>query len=340
MAVNRNVHLVGSVPLPSSAAVFDIVGDKIGALAKRVPDGETGARSGWIGWQNDVLARSTGIAPGSTRVFQGMDIQLYRIVGTPKNVELLPLGYAEMALASYRDFAKARDAGKIAKHARFQVSLPTPFAVAFFYFEDEFVEPAWRLYEASMLDELAQIVAGIPNRELAIQWDIAVEITMALEAPDVAAKFPMDELVEAIARVSAKIPAEIELGMHLCYGDPDGTHVVEPKDTGLMVDLSNRLIAAIDRPIMWLHMPVPIGRDDAAYFQPLQGLHRPDGCDLFLGLVHLSDGAAGARRRLAAAKAVLEDEFGVATECGLGRRPPDVIPDLLALHTTVAQIEV
>jgi hypothetical protein len=29
-------------------------------------------------------------------------------------------------------------------------------------------------------------------------------------------------------------------------------------------------------------------------------------------------------------------EFGVATECGLGRRDPATIPDLLRLHAEVA----
>jgi len=28
--------------------------------------------------------------------------------------------------------------------------------------------------------------------------------------------------------------------------------------------------------------------------------------------------------------------FGVATECGLGRRPPETIPDLLRIHSEVA----
>jgi hypothetical protein len=27
------------------------------------------------------------------------------------------------------------------------------------------------------------------------------------------------------------VPAEVELGLHLCYGDPGHKHVVEPKDT-------------------------------------------------------------------------------------------------------------
>ena len=47
---------------------------------------------------------------------------------------------------------------------------------------------------------------------------------------------PMEPLVASIARASEHVPAEAELGLHLCYGDPGHKHVVEPKDTKLMVE--------------------------------------------------------------------------------------------------------
>ena len=105
-----------------------------------------------------------------------------------------------------------------------------------------------------------------------------------------------------------------------------------------MVELSNRLFADIKHPIAWLHMPVPRDRDDVAYFKPLKNLKLPRGTELYLGLVHRTDGVAGARRRLAAAKEVVTD-FGVATECGFGRRPPDTVPALLELHREVALMD-
>ena len=116
----------------------------------------------------------------------------------------------------------------------------------------------------------------------------------------------MEALVASIVRISEPIPADVELGLHLCYGDPGHKHVVEPKDTGLMVEFANRLSAEIKRPIAWLHLPVPRDRDDVAYFTPLRGLklHRETG--LYLGLVHLTDGVAGARRRLERAAAPRE----------------------------------
>ena len=48
-------HLVGSVPLASSEAVFRTVADEIGDRLRRIPDGETGPRSDWIVWQLPVF---------------------------------------------------------------------------------------------------------------------------------------------------------------------------------------------------------------------------------------------------------------------------------------------
>ena len=81
-------------------------------------------------------------------------------------------------------------------------------------------------------------------------------------------------------------------------------------------------------------MPVPRDRDDDPYFSPLRDLNLKSGTELYLGLIHLTDGIEGAKRRAAAAKRVIPD-FGVATECGFGRRPPETIPDLLRLHRAV-----
>ena len=77
------------------------------------------------------------------------------------------------------------------------------------------------------------------------------------------------------------------------------------------------------------------GRDDAAYFQPLEGLLLPPATEVYLGLIHATDGTSGAARRIESAQKFLAD-FGIATECGLGRRNPDSIPGLLALHADVA----
>jgi hypothetical protein len=82
-------------------------------------------------------------------------------------------------------------------------------------------------------------------------------------------------------------------------------------------------------------MPVPIERDDDAYFAPLDDLEIGD-TELFLGLLHKEDGADGAKRRIAAAERHV-GQFGVATECGMARDAErHEIAPLLALHREVA----
>jgi hypothetical protein len=97
----RPVLLVGSVPLESSKAVFEVVGTKLGKFIKRIPDGETGARKDWVVWQGDVFKNAQGLEPGSTRELQGgYRFTLYK-VKPGETVKFGPLGYAAAAIRSF-----------------------------------------------------------------------------------------------------------------------------------------------------------------------------------------------------------------------------------------------
>jgi hypothetical protein len=127
------------------------------------------------------------------------------------------------------------------------------------------------------------------------------------------------------------------MGLHLCYGNPDDEPLIAPVDTSTLVDISRDLLSRIKRRIDWIHMPVPKNRDDAAYFAPLNDLKLPDGTQLYLGLVHLADGVEGATRRMRAADKYVHG-YGVASECGLGRKHPTAIIPILDLHRQVATL--
>jgi len=131
------------------------------------------------------------------------------------------------------------------------------------------------------------------------------------------------------------VPADGEMGLPFCYGDGSHKHAVEPKHTGSAVELANRMVAQIRRPITWVHIPVPRGRAAAGYFAPLAGLKLKPGTELDLGLVHFTDRLEGAHHRIAGAKGAVSD-FGIATECRMGRRPPETIRNLLRLHREIA----
>lgn len=340
----RNVLLVGSVPLPTTEEVFRLAAAKVGPLLKRLPDGETGTRAYWITSQAYLLARHPQFEPAGHD--WDPDSGTVPESGAPKyrlkpgvasaDVKLPPLGYPAAARESYAIFARLKREGVIAPHTRFQVSLPTPMA-----FIVGLVDPASQAavapaFEARIEAELAEIVAAIPHGELAIQWDVCLEIFILEGIRQ--AYFP-DKFAGCVARLVAignRVPPAAELGYHFCYGDFRHKHTVEPKDTGLMVDMANAIARDLGRPMNWLHLPVPRERDDDAYFAPLTRLEKRPETELYLGLVHFTDGVAGSARRIAAAERHC-GAFGVATECGLGRRAPSTLPDLLELHAVIAR---
>jgi hypothetical protein len=133
------------------------------------------------------------------------------------------------------------------------------------------------------------------------------------------------------------VPQDVELGYHLCYGDLDAKHFIDPIDAGKMVELANALAASVRHPIAFLHMPVPIARSDDAFFKPMAGLKLSPQTELYLGLIHDSDGAEGAKRRAAAARNYVKD-FGIATECGMARqRTPELVRRLLEIHAAASR---
>jgi hypothetical protein len=152
---------------------------------------------------------------------------------------------------------------------------------------------------------------------------------------------PLQGNLERLTRLCEHIPGSIEVGVHLCYGDFQHQHMKQPQDSGNLVRVANGLLERVQRPIQWIHLPVPIDRTDDAYFAPLRELRLRPETELYLGLVHLRDGVEGTRRRIAAAQRVAPP-FGVATECGMGRRPvgrggaPDEFIDLLRIHREVS----
>ena len=337
----REVQLVGSVGLKDAESVFTTVSEILGARCSRIPDGETGARGYWIRWQQKTFDSHPDLEPESpTTSLKGFQDKVERVFHRvrdgvdPGAIDFGDLGYAKEAIASYATFSRLRDAGTIPAGTRFQVSLPTPMALlcGFIVADDRMkLEP---VVAAAMTRDAARIQRTIPADRLALQWDVCYEIVGADGGPPLPYSDPIDGSVDRIGRLCGLVAEGVELGIHLCYGDPGHKHIVEPGDLAVSVAFANGICTASPRQVDYVHMPVPKGRGDDAYFAPLKGLAMTPGTDLFLGLVHYTDGVEGTRARIAVAEKVVPN-FGVATECGFGRRDPDTIPDLLRIHADV-----
>jgi hypothetical protein len=339
--MTTTVHFVGSVPLPTADDTFRALA-ALGSRAPRLPDGEPGNRQNWIMSQHAVFERTGAFvryeeapdsrAPGVKRV-------RYRLrpgAAAPDAERLGPLGYAAGARESFATFGRLKHDGVIGPAARFQVSIPSPYDIVGFNVDHADYAKVYPVYERAVTAEVARIAALVPHQELAIQWDVAHEFEyLASKASPPFVPITRDEVVALLVRLGEAVPADIELGFHCCYGDYNHKHFIEPRDTSDMVDVMNRVAARVGRRVEFVHMPVPRNRSDAAYFAPLKKLKLRPETQLYLGLVHFSDGLSGAKKRIAAARKAIKG-FGIATECGLGRRKAETIPELLGIHAQAA----
>lgn len=359
--------MVGSVPLDGAEDVFRAVATEIGDRVRRIPDGETGDRALFTLWQGGVFARHPDFQRArDRRMLRIVETYELRAAADPSRLKFDALGYARAAKASYRVFKRLREDGVIRPGVRFQVSLPTPPATLSLVMAGRDVAAVEPAYEAAVLAELDEIAGAVPAEDLAIQWDAPYEVRVwAGNVPRFMPRSwfgpePRTRIVESLARLGERVPEGAELGYHLCHGDYAhtgnlflrlrgsprnrlvraavdallnriGRIVAGPPDTAATVtEMASALAVSSRRRVDFIHLPVPRRATDG-YFAPLAELELQPRTQLYLGLVHFSDGLEGTRRRIAHAERVVGD-FGIATECGWGRREPATIPGLLALH--------
>lgn len=366
----RGVHLVGSVPLDSADDVFRAVAGSLGDRLRRIPDGETGERFLFAGWQIKTFERHPSFEPvPGRRPMEVVPPHRLRAGVDAASVEFGELGFAAAAIDSYGVFSRLRSEGVIRPGVRFQVSLPTPVNCLAMVVDKRDIPSIERAYEAAIVREIDGIVAAVPPSELAIQWDCPWEVRVwdghlprFLVQPWFADV--RGGVLARLVRLGEHVPRDAELGYHLCHGDYEHTGNLifklrgeprsallralvsrasrelmvrvagPPRQARTIVQLANALSANVSRPVDFVHLPVP-RRADRRYFAPLGHLQLPPETELYLGLVHLTDGLAGTRRRIAIARQ-LRSEFGVSTECGWGRRDANSIDALIELHKQVS----
>jgi len=244
-------------------------------------------------------------------------------------------GYDTAALASYEVFKKLRTAGAIPRYVKFQVCLPTPQASGYLYVSGPARETYFGVYERALKTALANIVKAMPAADLTIQWDVCQEVLAFENYFKDRPPYYKKQIFDMLGRLGDAVPDDIEMGYHLCYGSPRDEHLVQPRDSAILVEMMDGIAAAARRRIDFLHIPVPKERVDEAYYAPLKRWKRPQGTKLYLGLLHHED-AAGDKARIAMARRFVDD-FGLSAECGWGRTEPGRLPGLLKGHREAAE---
>jgi hypothetical protein len=344
--VSSELLLVGSLPADSAEDALRSAAGLVGDLVFALPDGETGPRAAWVGYERERLVRPT---PGVVTVRETESP-----TGIPRHVYETPVfglgpGVTELhwdswprvddALASYQLFSALRADGVIPRELRFQVCLPFP-ASALNGFKADFAADypvAERAFEDLVARELKRLTEAIPPGELAIQWDVAYEVQ---DLEGVLAWTPegaWERFAGPVTRLTRLIPPEVLVGYHLCYGTFPEWPMYEARDLALLVRMANYAVAASGRPVDWLHLAGPrhLRSEDRSFFRPLADLE-PADARVFLGIVLPIDGAAGLRRRHATASRYLAD-FGVAMYCGFGRQPGQDGAETMREHARVVR---
>lgn len=364
-ADDGKVLIIGSVARPEDGwtveDVFRNCASHLGTYVSMLPDGELGDRTLWITYlARHVYHGHPDIVTVSRHTYEDWKPNGYNdqwrvtVREGVKAVRFPKIGYADEAKASYGVFRALRDQGVIPRGVRFMVALPlTESATRAFVGNVRDFQILWRGYNEALAREIADLADTIPHEDLAIQWDLARE-TGAVEGlefnfPDADLQelpaAPMDRYCRALEELCPSIPADVWLGLHVCYGSlghkpgesPDSAHHVPLRDLNVGVDLLNRGVEAAGRAVQFVHMPVRFtdGLSDG-FYRPLERLG-VGGARVYLGVIDPIDGLEGARRRVDVARKYLRD-FGLGTACGWGRRPlNERIEDLLTLERLVAE---
>ena len=209
-------HLVGGLQAPDAETAMRTTARILGRHLHGLTDGETGERSQWIWFQIEKLTAIDGIVNAGTHGNESADNPDYAVfpsLAIDPSVTALParsLGYADAAEASYAIFRALRDEGAIPEGVRFQVCVPTPYATVVAWVREADQERFFGVYADAIEAEVAEIARIVPSEDLALQFDVAVEVGALtgnfVAAGEMAGKaFVKDALRDAFARVPAGV---------------------------------------------------------------------------------------------------------------------------------------
>jgi hypothetical protein len=353
--IDDSVLLVGSLPFLTSEEAFRECSSKLRTDVVSLPDGEVGPRLIWVGYLGrTVYAEHPDLErqpEPEIELYDGPDPRkqqqaLWQASVSSPTYQLRPgvdefrfndLGYADFAVKSYASFTKLKSDGLIPEEVRFQLCLPgTGSAIDGF-----FPSPLWprmhRAYEDAIQNEIARVLEVIPADELAVQFDVCMEI-IDLSFGDAVGLplWPQETYAEKFERHSANfaplgaaVPDDrVLFGYHLCYGTLHGWPMSDIEDLGICVEVANAAVAKTGRRVDYIQMPVIKDPEDA-FFSPLAGLDVGETV-INLGMVH-GDGVDGFRNRAQLASRHLP-RFGISSVCGFGREPHVNMPGVLQLH--------
>ena len=276
---------IGSIPCKTPEETFQLLGPAIGRQLAGITHGEPGFRNMWIVFNApfvyepnpDIIITNKPKPNRDKTVFKDADIPEWlptsweemwccKVKDGVDEVHFETLGYTDYAVECYETFCKLRDEGIIPKGVRYQVNFPFPedftrWCTA----EDRDFQIMTRAIVEVLGREITELVKRIPHDDLVVQWDVCWEV-FACDRDDYMGRKPLDWKAEGdpyeryagyMETLSPLVPESIPLGMHLCYGDLEHSHLIEPKDLGVVVKMANIAVKRAGRRFDYIQMPVP-----------------------------------------------------------------------------------
>jgi hypothetical protein len=346
-----SVHFNGSVNLPDGETVMQEICSRIPMGVRRMTDGETGERGYWILFQiqkflampefeSVTVGKAYETSPDAPQM-----PQLRLAEGASADTISWPnLGYADAYAESFEVFDRLQKAGTIAAGVRFQMQYPTPLASMAGTIVPEDLPAVAASYERALFADVDKVLAKLPRDRCALQWDVAVEFGLLEGAMGPGSAMPMEQVTPGLVRCVDQVPEAVPVGLHLCYGDYGHQHFKQPESVQMQVDLLNAVGSSAQRMVNWASLTVPQARSDADYFAPLRDLAAGPETELSFALVPYHpddqpDGTTAAQilhiDTALTGSSAGRREWGICTECGMGRVAADDVPRLLDLHREI-----
>ena len=329
------------------ARACELAGDRLVGL----PDGEIGERSDRYpaGDRSQWTAGLAGRLAGEASLFDVVDegrtnergfpvdwdspSRLRPRVGPAELGDRLHLGYDTFPRRSWPHVERLRTSlGR--PDLRMQVGLPTGFD-----FAAGFLSPPRALryapaFAACVAREAAAVVQSIGARNLLFQIEAPAEVVAAHRLPRPAAGVPTGSVVDLVRR----LPADVAVGLHLCFGDLNNTAAVVPSRFGRLVAFANSLARRWPptHALAYVHLPFAAGTSpaptDPTAYRALNRLALPPGTRLVAGFVHEQPPLESLEALLATIEQARGAQVEIAAACGLGRRTPETADELIRLY--------
>ena len=326
------------------ARAFELAGDRLRTL----PDGEIGERSDRYpaGDRAQWTAGLAGRLAGKESLFEVVEEGTLDERGFPvdfdSTIRLRPrlspaelagrlhLGYDTWALRSWPHFERLRaTVGR--PDLRLQVGLPTGLGVAGSVLSRPRALRYAPAFATCLAREAGAMVRAIGAGDILFQVEAPAEVIVAHRLPRLAVRVPTGPVLDLVRR----LPAEVPVGIHLCFGDLANTALIVPSRFDRLVAFTNALARRwpSSHELAYVHIPFAAGTspapDDPAAYRALSRLALPPGTRLVAGFVHEQPLLEALEALLATIEQARGAEVDIATACGLGRRTPETADELI-----------